>query len=124
MFRTVDRPNHRDGMGKLASIFIDDTYLSMKKACTPAMHQKWANWPMARQHVEYAAKDAYVSYELYKRILAIKNGLDLGRPTQNDFLCVRCKNGEDYKEEYKKRLKTESEERTSTWKNDEEVMPY
>ena len=84
------------GIGRLAAKIIDDSYLHMKGKCTDAMHKLWHE-PLTQKHLEYAAVDAYVCFEMYKKILAISEGLGLGLPVLNDSLCVRCKSGEDYK---------------------------
>jgi ribonuclease D len=64
----------RDSMGDLAAVFIDASYKEMKKACTSSMHDKWEWKPLSQKHLEYAAKDGHVSYELYRRITSMKGG--------------------------------------------------
>lgn len=87
----------RAGMGKIAAVIIDPSYNEMKKECTNEMHNQWHWDPLSEKHLEYAAKDGYVSYELWNKILTIREGLSLGIPIWNDKLCERCKSGEDYK---------------------------
>ena len=65
----------RDSMADLAAAIIDPSYKNMKKSFPKEKHQFWEWKPLSPIHLEYAAKDGYVSYELYHRILIIKNGL-------------------------------------------------
>ena len=65
----------RDSMADLAAAIIDPSYKNMKKSFPKEKHQFWEWKPLSLIHLEYAAKDGYVSYELYRRILIIKNGL-------------------------------------------------
>ena len=37
-------------------------------------HNMWAEAPLPRKHLEYAARDAYVAYELYVRLDKYKRG--------------------------------------------------
>ena len=62
-------------MADLAAAIIDPSYKSMKKSFRKEKHQFWEWKPLSPIRLEYAAKDGYVSYELYRRILIIKNGL-------------------------------------------------
>ena len=62
-------------MADLAAAIIDPSYKNMKKSFPKEKHQFWEWKPLSPIHLEYAAKDGYVSYELYSRILIIKNGL-------------------------------------------------
>jgi ribonuclease D len=78
MFKIV-RKGDRVGMGVLAVGIIDDSYKDMKNKCMDAMHRRW-HLPLSPEHLRYAAIDAYVFYEMYKRILNMKEGLGLGHP--------------------------------------------
>lgn len=64
----------RDSMAGLAVAIIDSSYKNMKKSFPSEKHKFWEN-PLSTLHLEYAAKDRYVSYELYCRTLIIKDGL-------------------------------------------------
>ena len=65
----------RDSMADLVAAIIGPSYKNMKKSFPKEKHQ-FCEWkPLSPIHLEYAAKDEYVSYELYRRILIIKNGL-------------------------------------------------
>ena len=65
----------RDSMADLAAAIIDPLYKNMKKSFPKEKHQYWEWKPLSPLHLEYAAKVGYVSYELYHRILIIKDGL-------------------------------------------------
>ena len=65
----------RDSMADLAEAIIDPSYNTMKTSYPKEKHDYWEWKPLSPLHLEYAAKDGYVSYELYHRILIIKHGL-------------------------------------------------
>ena len=44
------------------------SYKEMKDRMTHDDHQLWGIAPLPRKLMEYAAKDAYVSYEIYRRL--------------------------------------------------------
>ena len=85
----------RDSMGDLAVAIIDPPNKNMKKSFPRDKHQYWEWKPLSPLHLEYAAKDRYVSYELYRRILIIKDGLrHLLQPPLREQLCP-CKNKDE-----------------------------
>jgi hypothetical protein len=65
----------RDSIANLAAAIIDPSYKNMKKSIPKEKHQYWEWKPLSPLHLEYTAKDGYVSYELYHRILIINHGL-------------------------------------------------
>ena len=80
-------------MADLAEAIIDPSYKTMKTSFPNNKHD-YLEWkPLSPVHLEYAAKDGYVSYELYRRILIIKHGLrHLLEPSQLcEWLCTREK---------------------------------
>ena len=62
----------RVGMANLADAIIDGSYKNMKTKFSSDKHDLWETKPLSLMHLEYAAKDGYVSYELYRRILALE----------------------------------------------------
>jgi hypothetical protein len=58
----------RDGMASLATSIIDESYSQMKNKFPPERHNYWEERPLSDLNLEYAAKDAYVSYQLYVKI--------------------------------------------------------
>jgi len=56
----------KQGMKDLAGLLIDPSYYEMKGGMTDDDHQLWHKAPLTEKHVTYAAKDAYISYELYR----------------------------------------------------------
>ncbi|KAK1604867.1 hypothetical protein QYE76_057739 [Lolium multiflorum] len=58
----------RDGMASLATSIIDESYSQMKDKFPPERHNYWEERPLSDLNLEYAAKDAYVSYQLYVKI--------------------------------------------------------
>jgi len=59
---------NKDGMADLASRIIDKSYGEMKKEFPSERHDYWEEEPLSDLNLEYAAKDAYVSYQLYVQI--------------------------------------------------------
>ncbi|KAK1556147.1 hypothetical protein QYE76_059220, partial [Lolium multiflorum] len=58
----------RDGMASLATSIMDDSYSEMKSKFPRERHNYWEEQPLSDLNLEYAAKDAYVSYQLYVKI--------------------------------------------------------
>jgi len=58
----------KQGMKDLAGLLIHPSYYEMKGGMTDADHQLWHQAPLSQKHLDYAAKDGYVSYELYKNL--------------------------------------------------------
>ena len=81
--------DERDGMGDLAADLIDKSYANMKKEFPSNQHNFWEWMPLHKVNLDYAAIDRYVTYELYRTILTLKDRL---RPTWQEMLCPRCKN--------------------------------
>jgi hypothetical protein len=88
MFKTNPDPNHRDDMEKLAGMMIAKSY-NRKKKCPQDIHDKWYYKPMEMSSLSYATIDAYVSYELYNRLITMRGGILLRKQILNDRLCVR-----------------------------------
>ena len=94
----------RDSMADLAAAIIDPSYKNMKKSFPKEKHQFWEWKPLSPIHLEYAAKDGYVSYELYRRILIIKNGLrHLHQQPMKERLRPRKSNDEGSSSGWKRR---------------------
>ena len=64
-----------DSLGDVFGILIDDSYNNMKKKITDVEHKCWECMPLSMRHIEYAAKDAYVAYEIWSRITITQDGL-------------------------------------------------
>ena len=71
-------PYDRDGMGFLATSIIDIACGKLKNDFPLNGHQFWEKKPLSALHIEYAARDGYYSYDLYRRILIVKDGLSRG----------------------------------------------
>ncbi|XBI15707.1 hypothetical protein VPH35_058077 [Triticum aestivum] len=64
--------NLRDSMEDLAGAVINKSYL-MKSSFPQGLHDYWEWKPLSLEHLKYAAIDGYVSYELYRRVLSMKD---------------------------------------------------
>ena len=73
--QTVFRLRHvRTSMAHMAVALIDEEYGDMKTSFPKSQHKLWEKAPLDRINIEYAAKDAYVSYELYRKIRVVNYG--------------------------------------------------
>jgi len=58
----------------MAVALIDDSYADMKTNFPKSQQKLWGKGPLDDINIEYAAKDAYVSYELYRKIRVVNYG--------------------------------------------------
>uniref|UniRef100_A0A8I6Y4W0 3'-5' exonuclease domain-containing protein n=1 Tax=Hordeum vulgare subsp. vulgare TaxID=112509 RepID=A0A8I6Y4W0_HORVV len=73
--QTVFRLRHvRTSMAHMAVALIDEEYGDMKTSFPKSQHKLWEKAPLDHINIEYAAKDAYVSYELYRKIRVVNYG--------------------------------------------------
>uniref|UniRef100_A0A8I6XI19 3'-5' exonuclease domain-containing protein n=1 Tax=Hordeum vulgare subsp. vulgare TaxID=112509 RepID=A0A8I6XI19_HORVV len=73
--QTVFRLRHdRTSMAHMAVALIDEEYGDMKTSFPKSQHKLWKKAPLDPINIEYAAKDAYVSYELYRKIRVVNYG--------------------------------------------------
>ena len=61
-------------MAHMAVALIDEEYGDMKTSFPKYQHKLWEKGPLDDINIEYAAKDAYVSYELYRKIRVVNYG--------------------------------------------------
>jgi DNA polymerase elongation subunit (family B) len=67
--------HNQTSMASMAVALIDEEYADMKsKFRNDDLHKKWEKTPLDRINIEYAARDAYVSYEAYHKIRIINYG--------------------------------------------------
>ena len=69
--------NKQNSQVDLASAIIDPYYMKMKHESKKDKNVRHSVWHhrLDEQHVKYAAKDAYISCEMYRRIVDIRNYL-------------------------------------------------
>ena len=60
--------SRKDGMASLATRILDESYDKMKEDFPMDRHDFWDEWPLSDINLKYAAIDAYVTYQLYKKI--------------------------------------------------------
>ncbi|KAM0834278.1 hypothetical protein ACQ4PT_063705 [Festuca glaucescens] len=70
IWRDPDNTSKRtQGLKDVAAAIIDPFYLKMKDGFGRKEHSMWANAPpLPPDHILYAARDAYASYEVYRRL--------------------------------------------------------
>ena len=83
-------------MGDLGAVVIDPSFLEVKgtKASRNKLHTKWGIFPLDGEHVAYAVKDAYVVYEVYRRIIQMRECL-----LEAQELCNKKKNNKKKKKQ-------------------------
>ncbi|KAM0825017.1 hypothetical protein ACQ4PT_069842 [Festuca glaucescens] len=76
IWRDPDSTKKRlQGLKDLAAAIIDPIYLEMKDGFGRKEHRMWANPPpLPPKHLEYAARDAYATYEVYRRLDVFERG--------------------------------------------------
>ena len=57
----------KTGMADMAAVLIDQEYAGMQKKFPKKQHKLWEKNPLDRINLNYAAIDAYVSFELYRQ---------------------------------------------------------
>uniref|UniRef100_A0A8I6YZU8 3'-5' exonuclease domain-containing protein n=1 Tax=Hordeum vulgare subsp. vulgare TaxID=112509 RepID=A0A8I6YZU8_HORVV len=73
--QTIFRLRHdRTSMAHMAVALIDNSFADMKTSFPKSQHKLWEKGPLDDINIEYAAKDAYVSYELYRKIRVVHYG--------------------------------------------------
>ena len=85
----------RAGMSTMATRLIDPWYNDMKKKFHHKQHKRWGVIPLDKINLEYAAIDAWVAYELYRKIVLKKavDGSSRGNKRQRrayDALIISC----------------------------------
>uniref|UniRef100_A0A8I6WFP7 3'-5' exonuclease domain-containing protein n=1 Tax=Hordeum vulgare subsp. vulgare TaxID=112509 RepID=A0A8I6WFP7_HORVV len=74
-------------MAHMAVALIDEEYGDMKTSFPKSQNKIWEKDPLDPINIEYAAKDAYVSYELYRKIRVVNYGqrhLEVGGHSDSD----------------------------------------
>uniref|UniRef100_A0A8I6WQE7 3'-5' exonuclease domain-containing protein n=1 Tax=Hordeum vulgare subsp. vulgare TaxID=112509 RepID=A0A8I6WQE7_HORVV len=70
--QTIFRLRHdRTSMAHMVVVLIDESYGDMKTSFPKYQHKLWEKGPLDDINIQYAAKDAYVSYELYRKIRVV-----------------------------------------------------
>ena len=71
------KEHEKDSLVHLAEAIIDPYYRDMKDSCNKdkrAWHSAWME-KLDKAHVVYAAKEAYTSYDMYRRIVDMRKSL-------------------------------------------------
>jgi DNA polymerase elongation subunit (family B) len=64
----------KTSMANMAAAVIDEEYADMKTKFPKDQHKEWEKTPLDAINIEYAAIDAYVAYELYRKIGIVNYG--------------------------------------------------
>ncbi|XP_051221177.2 uncharacterized protein [Lolium perenne] len=75
IWRDPDNKKRTQGLKDVAGAIIDPIYFEMKDGFGRAEHRMWANPPpLPPKHLEYAARDAYATYEVFRRLDVFERG--------------------------------------------------
>ena len=75
-YKIKNTDKSKDSLGDLSAAIIDPIFLNVKgDAKKNKLYKKWANFPLDDEHVSYVARDAYVGYEVYRRIALMRECL-------------------------------------------------
>ena len=92
------KEHEKDSLVHLAEAIIDPYYRDMKDSCNKdkrAWHSAWME-KLDKAHVMYAAKEAYTSYDMYRRIVDMRKCLlpqnDQGSSRKQSNGKRRCNN--------------------------------
>ena len=73
-------------LAEFAASLIHPSYKEMKqKIDRKSDHLLWGDSPLPNKLIEYAAKDAYVTYEAWKKIEITKEGLELWQEAEDHW---------------------------------------
>ena len=72
-----NKEHEKDSLVHLAEAIIDPYYRDMKDSCNKDKHGWHSAWmeKLDKAHVVYAAKEAYTSYDMYRRIVDMRKSL-------------------------------------------------
>jgi hypothetical protein len=75
IWRDPDNRKRTQGLKDVAGAIIDPIYFEMKDGFGRAEHRMWADPPpLPPKHLEYAARDAYATYEVFRRLDVFERG--------------------------------------------------
>ncbi|XP_073363413.1 uncharacterized protein [Aegilops tauschii subsp. strangulata] len=63
----------RDSMDDLAGAIIDESYSKLESSFPELLRHYWDWKPLTFDHLKYGATEGYVSYELYRRFLSMRD---------------------------------------------------
>ena len=62
------------GLADYAGSIIHHSYNKMKDAITEDDHHIWAEAPLPLKNIYYASRDAYATYDVYRRLVNFQKG--------------------------------------------------
>ncbi|XBI76826.1 hypothetical protein VPH35_070019 [Triticum aestivum] len=73
-------------LAEFAASLIHPSYKEMKKKINQELdHKLWGDSPLPNNLIDYAAKDAYVTYEAWKKIEIVKEGLEYWQEAEDHW---------------------------------------
>ena len=73
-------------LAEFAASLIHPSYKEMKKKINKEFdHKLWGDSPLPNNLIEYTAKDAYVTYEAWKKIDIVKEGLEYWQEAEDHW---------------------------------------
>jgi len=69
IWRNPDKPSGRkESLMDVAALFVDKSYKDFNGGLTKKDHLGWGSAPLSKKHKHYAAKNAFVSFELFRKL--------------------------------------------------------
>jgi hypothetical protein len=66
--------NQKDSLADYAKAIIDSWYETMKQKLSYAEHKWWGDLTLTDMQIRYASLDAYMTYEVYRRLVIFEEG--------------------------------------------------
>ena len=83
-WRVPNNGKKRQSLAEFAASLIHPSYKEMKgKIHKKLDHKRWGDNPLPNKLIEYATKDAYVTYEAWKEIEITKEGFELWQEAED-----------------------------------------
>lgn len=69
IWRNPDKSSRRkESLMDVAALFVDKSYKDYDGGLTKKDHLQWGSSPLSKKHKNYAAKNAYAAYELFRQL--------------------------------------------------------
>jgi len=78
-----------DSLADVAELIIDEDYGTMKDGFSFDDHCQWAFYPLSLKHINYAAIDAFASYDIWRRMTVFKSGFKRLKEDRENKFCRR-----------------------------------
>ena len=88
-WRVLEASKPLDSLVDVTELIIDEDYGKMKDGFSFIDHCQWAWYPLSRKHIDYATIDAFVAYDIWRRMTVFKRGFQHVKEDRENKLCRR-----------------------------------